>query len=586
MPTQRFAHRFISSACIALLALLLIATPALAAFTPSNGQAATLVLGQPNFTSHDNHTNQKGMFFPTSVAVDPATHKVFVVDYGNSRVLRFASVYTLNNGAPAEAVLGQPNFTSIATNTTQNQMSSPTSVFVDSGGRLWVADLQNNRVLRFDHAATLPNGANANGVLGQANFTSNITNGTKRYRMCAPSGVFVDAGGRLWVTDAGNNRVLRFDNAASKANGANADGVLGQTSFIGDSEATSQNGMFGPSALAVDASGRLWVADEINARVLRFDSAASKANGANADGVLGQPDFISNSFFTTQAGMFNPNGVTVDNATGRLYVSDHSNNRILVFNVAAGLANGADASFVLGQKDFTTGSPNTSGVSSSGLNQPDGVFYDQADKVLWAVDTQNHRVLMYSNPITALSSTSTAANDGWMLESAAGSGKGGSLSATGTLRVGDDASNRQYRSILSFNTSALPDTAVIRSVTLKIKKAGAAGTDPLASNVLSSLLADIKKGSFAASALELGDFQAIASASAVGHFSSIGAGWYQLVLPASDFPCVNLTGGTQFRLRFGPASNYNHVADYANFYAGDATSTADRPVLIVQYRVP
>jgi len=43
------------------------------------------------------------------------------------------------------------------------------------------------------------------------------------------------------------------------------------------------------------------------------------------------------------------------------------------------------------------------------------------------------------------------------------SGKGGTLSAAGTLRVGDDASKKQYRSILYFDTSALPDNAVIRS---------------------------------------------------------------------------------------------------------------------------
>ena len=522
MRTHRFAHRFIRSGCIVLALLLLLTTPVLAAFTPSNGQAAKLVLGQPDFTSNAYHATQTGMNYPYGVAVDPTTHKVFVVENNNSRVLRFASVYTLTNGAAAEAVLGQPNFTSNTPKTTQNGMNSPVSVFVDSGGRLWVGDYKNSRVLRFDHAATLPSGANADGVLGQTNFT-NHADATGQHSMGYPIGVFVDADGRLWVADQGNNRVLRFNNAASKANGANADGVLGQTNFT------------------------------------------------------------SYSFSTTRNGMDEPTGVTADNASGRLYVGDYRNNRILVFNAAAGLANGANASFVLGQKDFTS---NSSGTSATTLYLPVDVFYDQAAKVLWVADGNNNRVLIYGNPFTTLSTTSTAAYDGWVLESAAASHVGGSKSSTGTLRLGDNASNQQFRSILSFDTASLPDNAVIHSVTLKIKKAGVAGTDPLTSNALGSLLADIKKGSLGASALEVGDFQATATASAVANFSSIDASWYKLVLPASDFTYVNLSGLTQFRLRFSLASDSNNVADCDSFYAGDVTTSTDRPVLIVQYRVP
>ena len=582
MLTHRFAHRSARAAGIVLALLLILTTPALAAFTPGNGQAATLVLGQPNFTSHAVHTTQNGMNLPYAVAVDPATHKVFVAEYNNNRVLRFTSVYALKNGAAAEAVLGQPNFTSNTSHATQNGMSGPLGLFVDAGGRLWVADYNNNRTLRFDHAATLSSGANANGVLGQANFISNTT-AINQHSMSAPCGVFVDAGGRLWVTDYNNNRVLRFDNAASKANGANADGVLGQTSFTSNGTATSQNGLHGPFYLAVDASGRLWVTDAVNNRVLRFDNAASKANGANADGVLGQPDFTNLTPNLAQNGLAHPSGITVDNATGRLYVGDYNSNRVLVFNGAAGLANGANASSVLGQNDFTSSSSGTSAIT---LNGPIGAFFDPVSKVLLAVDSNNNRVLMYGSPFTSFSVISTAANDGWVLASSTANNAGGSKSATGTFRLGDDASNRQYRSILSFNTSALPDNAVIHSVTLKILKAGALGTDPLTSNSLGSLLADIKKGSFGASALEVGDFQATASASAVGHFSSISAGWYQVVLPASDFTYVNLSGLTQFRLRFSTASNNNHVADYDSFYAGDATTAANRPALIVQYYLP
>jgi DNA-binding beta-propeller fold protein YncE len=582
MLTQRFFHRFVIYAFLVLALMLMLTTPALAAFAPANGQASTLVLGQPNFTSNAGHTTQNGMNFPTAVAVDPTTHKVFVADFKNNRVLRFASVYALANGAAAEAVLGQTNFTVNFGQTAQNGMYRPWDVFVDASGRLWVGDYGNSRVLRFDHASTLASGANANGVLGQPNFTSN-TGHTTHNGMYRPVGVFVDAGGRLWVADDGNHRVLRFDNAASKANGANADGVLGQPNFTSNIGHTTQNGMSNPGYVFVDAGGRLWVGDNNNNRILRFNSAASKANGANADGVLGQPNFTSSVQVTTQSGMTFPFGVAVDNSTGRLYVADYYNNRILVFNSAAGLPNGAKASYVLGQTNFTT---KTYGTSATTLNAPVSVFFDPATKVLLAADQSNHRVLMYGKSSRYFSATSTAAYDGWVLESTATSNVGGSLSATGTLRMGDDASNRQYRSILSFNTSVLPDNAVIHSVTLKIHKTGVVGTDPLALSAFGSLLADMKKGTLGTAALQTGDFQATASANAVGHFSSIANGRYQLVLPVSDYPYVNLAGITQFRLRFTSTSNNNYIANYDTFYAGDAATSTDRPVLSIEYSLP
>jgi DNA-binding beta-propeller fold protein YncE len=391
MKHKLFPPLFVIVTLLALVFSALRANTAQAALTISDGMAASLVLGQPNFTSGSPGTSQTAMNSPYDVAVDPTTGKIFVVERQNHRVLRFAAAGSLTNGATAEAVLGQPNFTSNGTSNAANGMNQPMGIDVDSAGRLWVADAVNNRVLRFDNAAIKANGANADGVLGQPGFGSSGQAVTQN-GMYMPQEVQIDSAGRLWVAEYGNSRVTRFDNAAAKANGANADGVLGQPDFTTSTAGLTANKIAYPWGLYVDSGGRLWLPDQNN-RVLRFDNAAAKANGANADGVLGQPDFTSNTAATTQNGMNFPTGVSGDDSIGRIYVSESwGNNRVLVFDNAASLANGANASYVIGQTSFTT---KVAATTQTGLKSPMKVTYDPRYGVLWVAEQDNHRVLMY-----------------------------------------------------------------------------------------------------------------------------------------------------------------------------------------------
>ncbi|MGC1378291.1 MAG: S8 family serine peptidase [Anaerolineales bacterium] len=185
----------------------------------------------------------------------------------------------------------------------------------------------------------------------------------------------------------------------------------------------------------------------------------------------------------------------------------------------------------------------------------------------------------------AVSFTSSGAYDGWVLESSENSNVGGSMNPAGvTFQLGDDASNRQYRLIFSFDTTSLPDNAVITSVVLKVKQSGTpVGANPF--NVLGNLFADIRMGTFGATALELTDFQAAASATRVGAFNTIpSAGWYTSTLNAAGIANINKLGPTQFRLYFALDDNNNRVADYIRFISGNAI--IDRPTLTISYSVP
>jgi len=315
-----------------------------------NNMPASGVLGQPNFTSNQSGTTASSLNSPSGVAVDPTTGKLFVVDRYNNRVLRWSSTSKWENGSPAEAVFGQMDFNSNSIGLSASKFNDPLRAFVDNSGSLWVSDYLNNRVLRFDSASYKPIRSSADGVLGQQDFTTS-TSGTSSNKMKGPVGVFVDGAGRLWLTDRLNHRVLRFDNALSKSNGDNADGVLGQSNFTTGTSGLSATKMNRPMGVYVDKDDHLWVCEDDNNRVIRFDNASSKSNGAEADGVLGQPDFNTNLKRNSRNGVSNLRGVFGD-AVSRLYLVDESNHRVLVFNHAVEQPNGAFADFILGQPDF------------------------------------------------------------------------------------------------------------------------------------------------------------------------------------------------------------------------------------------
>ncbi len=186
--------------------------------------------------------------------------------------------------------------------------------------------------------------------------------------------------------------------------------------------------------------------------------------------------------------------------------------------------------------------------------------------------------------------TSNGAQDGWTLETARNSGKGGTMDNTSaTFNVGDNAANKQYRSILSFNTgAAIPYDAVIISATLKVKQNGIVGGGNPITKFL-GFMVDIKKGLFGTAPLAIGDFQAKASKT-TGPFSpAISSGWYTISLtPVQSYINTGTAGAglTQIRLRFKVANNNNKAANFIKFYSGNTTTASFRPTLTVQYYVP
>ncbi len=291
----------------------------------SNGQSAALVLGQPDMTSKGYYVCQYCLAAPHGVALD-SLGNLWVADAASNRVVRFSP--PLSNGMNASLVVGHPNFTVSGASTSQNGLRAPIAVAFDSSGNLWVADYANSRVLRF--APPFSNGMAASVVIGQRDYTSKSFVATQ-HGLNGPTGVAFDTAGNMWVSDSFNNRTLEF--VAPFKNGMNASLVVGQSSFTASTMcAASQSTVCSPAGVSFDTWGNLWVTDAQDNRIMEFSPPFS--TGMSATSVIGQSDFISVTEATSATALsLRATGISMTNAafdqSGNLWIGDTSNNRVV-----------------------------------------------------------------------------------------------------------------------------------------------------------------------------------------------------------------------------------------------------------------
>jgi hypothetical protein len=184
-----------------------------------------------------------------------------------------------------------------------------------------------------------------------------------------------DSSSNLWVVDSYNHRVLEYKQPFS--NGMAASLELGQpvaTAFTSDTpnnggiSATSMNY---PAQPVFDGDGNLWVSEYGNNRILEFMPPFSTDMAATLE--LGQPSgataFTTNAPNTTQSGFYQLYAISFD-TQGNMQAVDSANSRVMIFDQP--FSNGMNATLVLGQADFTTGTANQGGIGPNTLNNPWG----------------------------------------------------------------------------------------------------------------------------------------------------------------------------------------------------------------------
>jgi DNA-binding beta-propeller fold protein YncE len=216
---------------------------------------------------------------PVYMAVDPLTEEVYVSD----RLAGTVYIYDRDGAYQRELTLAVPR-----------TGWQPLGLAFDKAGNLYVTDLSGpyQKVLVIDRTAQVLR------TLGEND------------KLSFPNGVGIDGSGNVFVTDSNNGRLLMYD-----AEGT----VRGQ---IGRGAGQGNLGL--PRGLAVDGSGRVFVADATGQGVFIYRAPSGDSRRLDYLGFVGG-EGVADARFEY------PNSVAVD-ARGRVYVADTFNDRVQIWS--------------------------------------------------------------------------------------------------------------------------------------------------------------------------------------------------------------------------------------------------------------
>jgi uncharacterized protein (TIGR03437 family) len=275
----------------------------------ANGVISTVAgNGTLGYSGDDGPATSAQLSWPEGVAVDSAGN-LYVADQNNNRIRKVSNgviTTVAGNGMPGSSGDNGP--------ATSARLYGPRGVAVDSAGNLYIADTSNQRIRKVLNGVITTAAGNGPDLYGNGGYSGDNGPATSA-RLNQPWGVAVDFAGNLFIADYGNNRIRKVSN-----------GVIA-TAIYWDY----------PQGVAVDAAGNLFIADN-------YGRISKLSNGViTTVAGTGMQGFSGDNGPATGAQLSGPTGVAVD-AAGNVYVADFGNNRIRVlvpFQFIAAVTNAA-----------------------------------------------------------------------------------------------------------------------------------------------------------------------------------------------------------------------------------------------------
>ena len=346
--------------------------------------------------------------------------QLYIADYGNNRIQEVAGtthtewgqsmtandIYTI-----AGSATGAGGFSGDGGAATSAELLGPFTIALDSSDDLYIADYWNDRVREVSASTYKISTFAGNGTgIAAAGDGGPATGG----ELIQPTGEAVDALGDVYIADSGNNRIQEIAATTHTQYGISMTGgdvytVAGN--YNGASGDTGDGGPVGasllddPTAIILDNSGDLFIADEGNNRVQEVAAASGTQWGQSmtsgdiytiAGSATGSYGTTGDGGAASSALLYLPRGLALDHA-GDLYIADAGNNRIQEIAKTTGTQWGqsmtaSDIYTVAGSSTGTYGNSGDGGAATSALlHGPQEVTLDPAGN-LYIADYANNRI--------------------------------------------------------------------------------------------------------------------------------------------------------------------------------------------------
>ncbi len=307
--------------------------------------------------------------------------------------------------------------------------SNPSGVALDIAGNIFIADQDNHSIRRVDVKTGIITTVAGNGTAGYSGDGGLATSA----EINGPTSVAVDPAGNLYIADAGNQRIREVIASTGIISTVVGNGTAG---YSGDGGLATSAEISKPSGVAVFGFGVIYIADQNNQRIRKVLTSTGVITTVAGNGTAG---YSGDGGPATSAEINGPTGITLD-PYGNLFFADSGNARVREVLASTGavitVAGNGMAGF-FGDGGLAT---------NAEINEPIGVAVD-AQQNLYFTDAGNARVrevAVSTGIITTVAGIDTAgySGDGGLATNAEIAPLGLAADASGNLYIADGGNER------------------------------------------------------------------------------------------------------------------------------------------------
>ncbi|MHA7648008.1 fibronectin type III domain-containing protein [Nitrosopumilus sp. S4] len=313
---------------------------------------------------------------PTDVILDINSKNIYVVDNNNNRINVFDDdgdyYFQYGSFCDMAAVQNCNSNTDGANENGDGQFNNPLSIAIDALGKFYVVDSGNERIQVFDDDGEF-----------QSKFGSSDS-GDDEYLGSANSIVIQDGTRKIFVSDTERDSISIFDSSENF--------VTSFDSFNGNDD--FQN----PTGLIIDnGNDMLYVVDSGNDRIIVFElvtgTTCPSGTVESVDGICYVKEFGTTG---SDEGEFDdPTGLAFDETNDLLYVSDTDNNRIQIFNIIGGTTCPGTTQEIVDGVCFVDEFGSV-GFNNGEFDSPMGIAFDAVNALLFVADSDNDRIQAFN----------------------------------------------------------------------------------------------------------------------------------------------------------------------------------------------